>query len=140
MIGKNSGLPTFYELLLSAFGKSCSRSNFSTRCRQFVHLIGDRSCPVARSPDFICILGNDVIGHLVPGLGHVDLVIVGNDVQVRRVDIATSWNIEQSSIAKLSRAFLRLRTEEITVSRENVEAGLRTEVLLGSFVKGNVFL
>ena len=68
------------------------------------------------------------------------MVLVGNDVRVRRVDIATSWNIEQSSITKLSRAFFDLRTEEIAVSRENVEAGLRTEVLLGSFVEGNVFL
>ncbi len=128
----------FHELLLSTFGKNCGRSNFSACCRQFVHLFGDRSRPFASSPDFVCILGNDVIGHLVPGLGHVDVIFVGNDVRVSSVDIASGRNIEQGSVAKLSRAFFDLCREEIAASRDDVKAGLRMEVLLGSFVEGNI--
>ena len=68
------------------------------------------------------------------------MIFVGNDIRVSSVDIASGWNIEQCSVAKLSRAFFDLCREEIAVSRDNVKAGLRTEVLLGSFVEGNVFL
>ncbi len=140
MVGKDSGLPAFHEHLLAGFCKSCSCSNFSLRHRQFIHLFGSGRCPVTSAPDFICILGNDVVSHLVPGLDHVDMIFVGNDVQVNCIDIAFGRNIEQSSVAKLSRAFFDLCREEIAVSRDNVEVGLRAEVLLGSFVEGNIFL
>jgi len=61
------------------------------------------------------------------------VISVGNDVWVSSVDIAFEWNIEQISVAKLGGAFFDLCREEIAVSRDNVEAGLRAEVLLGSF-------
>ena len=140
MVSEDSRLPAFHELLLAGFCKSRSRSNFSARCRQFVHLFNNGSHPVASAPDFVCILGNDVVSNLVPGLDHVDAISVSNDVRVSSIDIAFRRNIEQRSVAKLGRAFFDLCREENAVSRDNVEAGLRAEVLLGSFVEGNIFL
>jgi hypothetical protein len=65
---------------------------------------------------------------------------VGNNVQVSSVNIAIGRNIEQRSNSKLSSAFFDLCREQIAVSRDNVKASLRTDVLLGSFVERNVFL
>ncbi len=90
--------------------------------------------------NFACILGNDVISHPVPSLDHVDVVFVGNNVRVSSVNIAIGQNIEQRSASKLSSAFFDLCREQIAVSRDNVKASLRMEVLLGSFIKRNVFL
>ncbi len=59
---------------------------------------------------------------------------------VSSVNITIGRNIEQRSVSKLSSAFFDLCREQIAVSRDNVKASLRTEVLLGSFVKRNVFL
>jgi hypothetical protein len=38
LVGKDTGLPAFHELLLAQFGKSCGRSNFSEHRRQLVHV------------------------------------------------------------------------------------------------------
>jgi hypothetical protein len=128
------------NFFFASFGKSGSCSNFTVHPRQLVHLFGGGNCPIKSAPNFICILGNDGISHLVPRLDHVDLVFVGNEVRVSSVDIAIGWNIEQRSISKLSSTFFGLCREEIAVSRDNIEASLGKEVLLGSFVEGNVFL
>jgi len=96
------------------------------------------------APNFICVLGNDVIGHLVPSLDHIDLVSVGNEVRIGSVNITIRRNIDQRSVSKLSGIFFDLCIKGITVSMDNFEARLETEwkmeVLRGSFVEGNVFL
>jgi hypothetical protein len=103
-------------------------------------LFGGGYGPVASASNFVCILVNDVISHPVPSLDHVDVVFVGNNLRVSSVNIAIGQNIEQRSVSKLSSAFFDLCREQIAVSKDNVEASLRTEVLLGSFVESNVFL
>ncbi len=87
-------------------------------------MFGNGNRLIASAPNFVCILGNDVISHLVPCLDHVDVAFEGNEVWVRGIDVAIGRNIEQRSISKLSCAFFDLCREEIAVSRDNVEANL----------------
>ncbi len=90
------------------------------------------------APNFVCILGNYVISHLVPKL--VEWLFVDNDVPISSVIITIGWNIEQRSASKLSGICFHLCGKVITVFMDNVEASLGTKVLFGSFVKSNVFL
>ncbi len=89
------------------------------------------------SPHFICIPCNEIICDLVPGVDCVDMTTVGDFLCIRSDNVLIGWNVEWRSIAKLLGVSFDFGRKCNTVARDQVKV---SKVLLGSFVKENVFL
>ncbi len=57
------------------------------RSREFVEVLGSGNSPVASALNFVCILGNDVVSHLVASVDHVHWLCVGIDVCISSINI-----------------------------------------------------